>query len=83
MCQQESVSTSTPQWVLPWLLWASLWRAGSTVLGVHLALLNTSPPCARLRTPLLKHHVEMSRENVFELRPRRMAVPGRSSWLTR
>lgn len=83
MCQQESVSTSTPQWVLPWLLWASLWRAGSTVLGVQLALVSTSLPCARLRSPLLTHQIEMQRENVFALRPRRLRVPGRNNWLTR
>lgn len=80
MCSEP---TSTSELPLPWLLYSSLVALGCTVLATNLRLMTMSPRSEKLRTPLLKHHVEMQRTNVFELRPQRPIAVRQTGWLTR
>lgn len=83
MCSNNSESTFSSALVWPCLLGWALLVSACTAQVTHLRLLNTSLHYARLRSPLLTHQLEMQRENVFALRPRRLRVPGRNNWLTR
>lgn len=83
MCSNNSDSTFSSALVWPVLLGWALLLSASTVQATHLRLWNTRPRYERLRTPLLKHHIETLRTNVIELRPRRPIVQRRGNWLTR